>query len=62
MPYLVEQLSASDILVEYDIDTEELFFQMDVKIGRGDPSDRCPKGFILHESGGYCTGEEDEVD
>jgi len=57
MPYLVERLSASDIVVEYDFDTEELSFQMDVTIGRGDPSDRCPEGFLLHSSGTYCKGE-----
>ena len=56
MPYLVEQLTAQDILVDYDETREELFFQIDVRIGKGDPSDRCPEGFLLDRSGRYCNG------
>jgi len=56
MPYLVEQLSSRDIVVEYDETRQELTFQLDVTIGRGDPSDRCPVGFLLDRSGMYCNG------
>ena len=56
MPYLVEQLASRDIIVEYDEAREELTFQMDVTIGKGNPSDRCPPGFLLDRSGMYCKG------
>ena len=56
MPYLVEELSASNIEVEYDASLEELSFQVDVTIGKGDPSDQCPEGFLLDRSGMYCLG------
>ncbi|CAK8691082.1 unnamed protein product [Clavelina lepadiformis] len=61
MPFLVERLSASDIVVDYNPDTEELSFQLDVTIGRGDPSDRCPEGFLLDRSGRFCKDENECV-
>ena len=58
MPYLVEQLFSKDIIVEYDETRQELSFQMDVTIGKGDPSDQCPPGFLLDRSGMYCNGKK----
>uniref|UniRef100_H2YTM4 Hemicentin 1 n=1 Tax=Ciona savignyi TaxID=51511 RepID=H2YTM4_CIOSA len=54
MPFLVETLSVTDIVVDYDEVLRTLRFQMDVQIGPGNPSDRCPTGFLLESSGRYC--------
>uniref|UniRef100_F6ZIH2 Hemicentin-1 n=1 Tax=Ciona intestinalis TaxID=7719 RepID=F6ZIH2_CIOIN len=61
MPFLVETLSASDILVEYDEVLEKLRFQLDVQIAPGEPSDRCPEGFLLEDTGRYCRDENECV-
>lgn len=57
MPYLVEQLFATDIEAKYDPKTLELHYRVDVSIGKGDPSNECPYGFVLDVTGQYCNGK-----
>ena len=57
MPYLVETLHGKNAKVTYDKKREELKFQIDVTIGRGEPSDQCPTGFNLETTGQYCHGK-----
>ncbi|XP_039268950.2 hemicentin-1-like [Styela clava] len=59
MPYLVEQLFGTDIVAKYDPETLELMFQIDVTIGKGDPSNECPHGFVLDPTGQYCNDEDE---
>ena len=56
MPYLVETLHGKNAHVSYDENSERLRFQIDVTIGRGEPSDQCPIGFSLDGTGQYCNG------
>ncbi|XP_069163060.1 hemicentin-1 isoform X2 [Procambarus clarkii] len=54
MPYLVETLHANGLGSFYSSGQAELDLIVSTSIAPGSPSDSCPSGFTLDESGPYC--------
>ncbi|XP_076315975.1 hemicentin-1-like [Tachypleus tridentatus] len=59
MPYLVETLYATGLANHYDKNNQEMNYIVSSTIAKGNPSNKCPDGFILDAEGPYCRDDDE---
>ncbi|XP_014676936.1 PREDICTED: hemicentin-1-like [Priapulus caudatus] len=61
LPFLVQSLFTTNLRVHYGRGHRKLKIRAAAAIRKGEPSNRCPEGFTLDESGPFCLDDDECV-
>ncbi|KAJ8038941.1 Hemicentin-1 [Holothuria leucospilota] len=59
MPYLVQRVSTQQLQMEYQAAEQSIGYGLRVYVSKGDPSNQCPQGFNLDQTGPYCVDSDE---